>query len=74
MALKQVKIKKIRDNAKLPESKNGNWYDCYISKLSIVPNKRLDWKQANDDAIGKGAIAYLISSFPLRTVSVFSFS
>ena len=58
MALKQVKIKKIRDNAKLPESKNGNWYDCYISKLSIVPNKRLDWKQANDDAIGKGAIAY----------------
>lgn len=59
MATKKVKIKKVRDNAKLPESKNGNWFDCYISKISIISNVgRLDWDKANDDAIDKGAIAY----------------
>ena len=39
MANKKIKITKVRENAKLPESNNGNWYDCYISGISIV---RLD--------------------------------
>ena len=36
MANKKVKIKKIRPSAKLPVKNNGNWYDCYVSKISKV--------------------------------------
>lgn len=58
MANKKVKIRKVRDNAQIPQSKNGNWYDCYISKVSKVPNSKLDWNQANERAIDKGALVY----------------
>ena len=59
MATKKVKIKKVRDNGKLPESKNGNWYDCYISKISVVQNiGRLDWNEVNEQSVDKGAVVY----------------
>ena len=32
----KIRIKKMRENAKLPEFKNGNWMDCYISKIGKV--------------------------------------
>ena len=32
----EVKIRKIRENSKLPEAHNGNWCDCYISKIGTV--------------------------------------
>ncbi|MGM9544200.1 MAG: dUTP diphosphatase [Romboutsia timonensis] len=62
MATKQVKIMKIRDNAKLPESKNGNWYDCYSSMISRIPKNeigmRMNWLVADDNAVQSGTIAY----------------
>ena len=60
MATKKVKIKKVRENGKLPESKNGNWYDCYISKISVVQNiGRLDWNEVNKQSVDKGAVVYI---------------
>lgn len=32
----EVKIRKIRENSKLPEAHNGCWCDCYISKIGTV--------------------------------------
>ena len=58
MANKKVKIRKVRDNAQIPQSKNGNWYDCYISQVAKVPNIKLDWNLANKCAIDKGALVY----------------
>lgn len=31
-----VKIRKIRENSKLPEAHNGNWCDTYVSKIGTV--------------------------------------
>lgn len=31
-----VKIRKIRENSKLPEAHNGNWMDVYVSKIGTV--------------------------------------
>lgn len=31
-----VKIRKIRENSILPVAHNGNWMDCYISKIGTV--------------------------------------
>ena len=32
----KIRIKKMRENAKLPEFKNGNWMDCYVSQIGKV--------------------------------------
>ncbi|MGL4451123.1 MAG: hypothetical protein ACRCTZ_08040 [Sarcina sp.] len=32
----ELRIKKMRENAKLPEFKGGNWMDTYISKIGFV--------------------------------------
>ena len=32
----KIRIKKMRENAKLPEFKNGNWADVYISQIGKV--------------------------------------
>ena len=32
----KIRIKKMRENAKLPEFKNGNWMDCCISQIGKV--------------------------------------
>lgn len=32
----EINIKKMRDSAKLPEYKNGNWMDTYVSKVGFV--------------------------------------
>ena len=31
-----IRIKKMRENAKLPEFKGGNWLDTYISQIGFV--------------------------------------
>lgn len=31
-----IRIKKMRENAKLPEFKNGNWMDTYVSQIGYV--------------------------------------
>ena len=36
MANKQIKVRLVRDNAKLPVRENGNWYDCFVSGVSVV--------------------------------------
>lgn len=36
MANKKVKVRLLRDNAHEPESKNGNWYDCYTSQVEVI--------------------------------------
>lgn len=41
MANKKVKIKKIRHSAKLPVKNNGNWYDCFVNKISLVSGGKL---------------------------------
>lgn len=58
MANKKVRITKVRENAHLPESKNGNWYDCYVSKIAVMPNTKLDWKKANEVAKNAGVVVY----------------
>lgn len=59
MATKKVKIKKVRNNTIIPQSKNGNWFDCYISKISVVQNiGRLDWNEVNEQSVDKGAVVY----------------
>lgn len=35
----QIRIKKMRDNAKLPVFKNGNLMDCYVSKIGYAAPK-----------------------------------
>ena len=42
MANKKVRLKKIRPNAKVPVKKEGNWYDCYVNKISKVSNHTLE--------------------------------
>ena len=32
----EIRIKKMRENAKLPEFKNGNWMDTYVSKQDVL--------------------------------------
>ena len=32
----KIRIKKMRQGAKLPEFKNGNWMDCYVSQIGKV--------------------------------------
>ena len=32
----KIRIKKMRENAKLPEFKNGNWADVYVSQIGKV--------------------------------------
>lgn len=60
MANKQIKIRKVRGNAKLPESKNGNWYDCYTSALAVVSKDEavggLDWKLADTKKVEDGIV------------------
>lgn len=34
--MQEIRIKKMRENAKLPEFKNGNWMDCYVSDIGYV--------------------------------------
>ena len=41
MANKRIKIKKMRSNSHLPESKNGNWHDLYTSGVSVLPSYTL---------------------------------
>lgn len=41
MANKKVRIKKIRPSAKLPVKNNGNWYDCFVNKISLVSGGKL---------------------------------
>lgn len=38
----EIRIKKMRENAKLPEFKNGNWMDTYVSKIGFVTDEKLD--------------------------------
>ena len=38
----EIRIKKMRENAKLPEFKNGNWLDTYVSKVGCVDQDQLD--------------------------------
>ena len=38
----EIRIKKMRENAKLPEFKNGNWMDTYVSKIGFIPEGKLD--------------------------------
>ena len=38
----EIRIKKMRENAKLPEFKNGNWMDTYVSKVGCVDQYKLD--------------------------------
>ena len=38
----EIRIKKMRENAKLPEFKNGNWMDTYVSKIGCVDQDKLD--------------------------------
>lgn len=64
MANKKVRIRKVRPSAKLPVSMNGNWYDCYISGISVIRldehkfNAEVDWNKANDDIITTGKVTY----------------
>ena len=44
MANKKIKVKLIRENAKVPESHNGNWFDIYTSGVSIL--RPQDYKRA----------------------------
>ena len=37
MATKNIKVKLIRENSKMPESKNGNWFDVFTSGATILP-------------------------------------
>lgn len=41
MANKKVKIKTIRPSAQLPVKNNGNWYDCFVNKISLVRGDKL---------------------------------
>ena len=41
MANKKVKIRKIRPSAQLPVKNNGNWYDCFVNKISLVRGDKL---------------------------------
>ena len=34
----KIRIKKMRENAKLPEFKGGNWIDTYVSKIGFISN------------------------------------
>ncbi len=36
MANKSIKVKLVRENAQMPERKNGNWFDIYTSGASII--------------------------------------
>lgn len=41
MANKKVRIKTIRPSAQLPVKNNGNWYDCFVNKISLVRGAKL---------------------------------
>ena len=41
MANKKVRIRKIRLSAQLPVKNNGNWYDCFVNKISLVSCEKL---------------------------------
>lgn len=62
MANKKVKIRKIRENAILPESKNGNWYDTYVSGISVIPgggyNREIDWTWAEKHMVTSGKVKF----------------
>lgn len=38
----KMRIKKMRENAKLPKIHNGNWADCYISQIGCVDFEKID--------------------------------
>lgn len=45
MANKKLKVRLLRDNAELPCSHNGNYYDCYVSKVEVIHDgKVLEYK------------------------------
>lgn len=46
-----IRIKKIRENAKLPEFQNGNWMDTYVSKIGIVNGLKLHGEFTFEDII-----------------------
>ena len=38
----KMRIKRMRDNAKLPKIHNGNWADCYVSQIGCVDINALE--------------------------------
>lgn len=40
--MNKIRIKKMRENAKLPEFKNGNWMDTYVSRVGFVAEEKLN--------------------------------
>ena len=42
MANKKVRLKKMRPSAKVPAKQEGNWYDCYVNKISKVSGYTLE--------------------------------
>lgn len=36
MANKKLKVKLLRNNSELPTSHNGNYYDCFVSKATVI--------------------------------------
>lgn len=41
MANKKIRVKLVRENAQLPETKNGNWFDIYTSGVTVIPKEEL---------------------------------
>lgn len=56
MANKQIKIRLVRDNAQLPESKKGNWYDCFTSGLYVSHEGTVDLRLAKHYMKTKGVV------------------
>lgn len=42
MATKKINIKLIRKNSQIPVSHNGNWYDCYVSGITLIKSYETD--------------------------------
>lgn len=47
----EINMRLVRDDAQIPQSKNGNWYDCYCSGLSVqtLTNHPLDWQLGKEE-------------------------
>lgn len=60
MANKQVKVKLVRENAQMPERKNGNWFDIYTSGARILKKNEIkgSFKLPLEPTIFDGIIHY----------------
>lgn len=53
-----MKIKKMRENVKLPKSYNGNWMDVYASGIAVCTHEQFQENGFNQDFKYKGKVNY----------------